>query len=131
MRMPAPPQAPRAVVAPLLAPALLAARPRGGAPAPRGAASRGAAAGGGRAPPARSPGPRAESSPHTARTPEATQGGGRRDTSRATLRSAPAGAAWTIAAVVERLRGRRIRVGRTTVPLEADTLTCGGEGPER
>jgi len=38
--------------------------------------------------------------------------------------------AWTIARVVRRLAGRRIEVEGRSVPLDADTLTCGGEGPE-
>jgi hypothetical protein len=113
MQVPARPQAPRAVVAALLAAGLVGA------------------AGCGADPPARSPGARAASSPHATRTPQATPDGDRREATGAPLRSATAGAAWTLTAVVERLAGRHIRVGRTIVPLEADTLTCGGEGAER
>jgi len=108
MRISAPPQALRAfrvTAATVLASGLL-----------------GGATGCGAQPPARSPAPAERAGP----TPAATAGGERG----ATAPRAPAPVEWTIAAVVARLAGERLRVAGTTVPIDPATLTCGGEGPE-
>jgi hypothetical protein len=41
---------------------------------------------------------------------------------------ARAGVAWTHDTVLLRLRGRRIRVGKKTVPLDGDSIACTGIG---
>jgi hypothetical protein len=112
MRISAPPQALRAfrvTAATLLAAGLL-----------------GGTAGCGGQPPARPAAPAERAEP----TPAATAGRPRGDRSGATSARASAPVAWTIAAVVTRLTGERIRVAGTTVPIDPATLTCGGEGPE-
>ncbi len=111
MRISAPPQALRAfrvTAATLLAAGLL-----------------GGTAGCGAHPPARPAAPAERVEP----TPAAT-GRPRGERSGATATRAPAPVAWTIATVVTRLTGERIRVAGTTVPIDPATLTCGGEGPE-
>ena len=87
----------------------------------------GAAACGGNPPP-RTERPPAQLPAATPRAPSGDASGPRRARPDA---DAAGSAAWTIAAVVERLAGTRIHVGDRTVPIDAATLTCGGEGRAR
>src|SRR4051794_27631144 len=77
----------------------------------------GGAVGCGAQPPARPPAP----AERAGSTPAATAGGPRGERG-ATATRAPAPVAWTIAAVVARLAGERLRVAGTTVPIDPATL---------
>jgi hypothetical protein len=70
-------------------------------------------------------------SPHERHDARPPGGGSGRPTARPAAppqRPADDRVAWTHAAVLRRLEGRRVRVGGQTVRTDAATLTCGGVG---